>query len=420
MNQVHKEQLASVDNALANRSGLEVEIFGMEGIPEEVVQSHNQRIIAQFYQAEADRRAATGNPSAGSGAPATKKPKFESASELKKRLAEHKAKLAEQAANGGSSGGATPREGNPTIGSPALGHSPAAFNASPYAPTPQVPYGSFPQEPYAQNATAHPQSYPPPQTGFPAQYPPPQAQFSPPPQYPPQSFPPPGYQPPPTTFHGGPPPRFGGSPPGSFNPYQPPPSHSPPQNSLPARPATLPPATGLPQRPSFGAPPVPPYQMQQMHQGQQAPPNQHPRQGPPQGAWAAGGNGWNGPGNQNSAMSSAYPNSQGLVASNGSAVGNNGSAQREADDIDELIRMAEAGIKPPKKGDPIPAQTASLPTSETPQPAEVAEKKSKKDRGVKMLYSDNEMSPEEKMAKMLRYAFIPDGKDNSVKVEAAA
>lgn len=101
----------------------------MEGIPEEVVQAHNQRIVTQYYQAEAERRAATGNPSAGSGGSAPKKPKFESPAELKKRLAEHKARMAEQAANGGSSGGATPREGN--AGSPALGPSPGAFVSTP-------------------------------------------------------------------------------------------------------------------------------------------------------------------------------------------------------------------------------------------------------------------------------------------------
>lgn len=112
MNQVHKETLTTVENALGNRAGLEVEIFGMEGIPEDVVQAHNQRIIAQFYQAEAERRAATGNTGGGGGVGGqSKKPKFESPSELKKRLAEHKAKLAEQAAGGGSSGGNTPAEG---------------------------------------------------------------------------------------------------------------------------------------------------------------------------------------------------------------------------------------------------------------------------------------------------------------------
>jgi len=123
MNQVHKETLTSVENALGNRSSLDVEIFGMEGIPDDVLQAHNQRIITQYYQAEAERRAATGNPGPGAAAGGqSKKPKFESPAELKKRLAEHKAKLAEQAA-GSSSGGNTP--GNAQ--SPALAQSPGAF-----------------------------------------------------------------------------------------------------------------------------------------------------------------------------------------------------------------------------------------------------------------------------------------------------
>ncbi|KAK6834343.1 hypothetical protein PG987_009037 [Apiospora arundinis] len=67
MNQVHKESLSHVENALPNRQGLDVEIFGMEGIPEDVVQQHNQRIIQNFYQAQADRYAATGNPPPGQG-----------------------------------------------------------------------------------------------------------------------------------------------------------------------------------------------------------------------------------------------------------------------------------------------------------------------------------------------------------------
>jgi hypothetical protein len=127
MNQVHKETLTTVENALGNRAGLDYEIFGMEGIPEDVVQAHNQRIIAQFYQAEAERRAATGNPGpgAGGGAGPAKKPKFESPSELKKRLAEHKARMSEQAAAGGSSGGNTPAGLND--GSPAQTQSPGAF-----------------------------------------------------------------------------------------------------------------------------------------------------------------------------------------------------------------------------------------------------------------------------------------------------
>jgi hypothetical protein len=123
MNQVHKETLTSVDNSLPNRQGLEVEIFGMEGIPEDVAQAHNQRIIAGYYQAEAERRAATGNPGPGSNQGGqSKKPKFESPAELKKRLAEHKARKAEQAAN--SSGGNTPMDG---MGQSPMGQSPVAY-----------------------------------------------------------------------------------------------------------------------------------------------------------------------------------------------------------------------------------------------------------------------------------------------------
>lgn len=127
MNQVHKETLTNVDNSLPNRQGLEVEIFGMEGIPEDIVQAHQQRIIAVYYQAEAERRAVTGNPgpgvSANSGQP--KKPKFESPTELKKRLAEHKARKSEQATTG-----ACNNISNPPVGSEQnnlIGRSPSAF-----------------------------------------------------------------------------------------------------------------------------------------------------------------------------------------------------------------------------------------------------------------------------------------------------
>lgn len=110
MNQVHKENLTAIDNALPNRAGLDVEIFGMEGIPEEVVQQHNQRVLTQYHQAEIERRAATGNPPpGGANNNAAKKPKFESPADLKRRLAEHKAaKLAAEQNGGGSSGTATP------------------------------------------------------------------------------------------------------------------------------------------------------------------------------------------------------------------------------------------------------------------------------------------------------------------------
>ena len=104
MNQVHKESLDKVENALPNRQGLDIEIFGMEGVPDDIVQQHNQRIITNFYTAQAERHAATGNPppgQAGGQGPA-KKIKIETPEELKKRLADHRAKVAQIKANGGT------------------------------------------------------------------------------------------------------------------------------------------------------------------------------------------------------------------------------------------------------------------------------------------------------------------------------
>ena len=162
-----------------------------------------------------------------------------------------------------------------------------------------------------------------------------------------------------------------------------------------------------------------------MHQGQ-----------PQQGGWT--GNGWNGQ-NQNPVMSSVYPpQSQGY---NGAHTTNAAvddlisGVKREADDIDEIIRMAEAGIKPPKKGEAPPAPAANLPqipppvaaaAPETPptiaeptaEKTDASEKKSKK--GMKMVYDDNEVSPEEKMAMLPRYAFVPEGKTESVPVDTQA
>ena len=62
-----------------------------------------------------------------------------------------------------------------------------------------------------------------------------------------------------------------------------------------------------------------------------------------------------------------------------------------------------------------------VPQAVAPEGATSTEKKSKKDKGndVKMVYSDNEVSPEEKMAKLPRYAFTPERKEETVLGEAA-
>lgn len=93
MTQVHKESLTTIENALPNRAGLEVEIFGMEGIPEDVVIAHRQRVATQFVQAGNQPMNHNVNP-ATAGINSAKKPRLEAGSDLKKRLAEHKAKKA--------------------------------------------------------------------------------------------------------------------------------------------------------------------------------------------------------------------------------------------------------------------------------------------------------------------------------------
>jgi hypothetical protein len=57
MNQVHKETLTSVDNSLPNRQGPEVEVFGTEGIPDDIRQLSTglRRATLPQVQAKADK-----------------------------------------------------------------------------------------------------------------------------------------------------------------------------------------------------------------------------------------------------------------------------------------------------------------------------------------------------------------------------
>lgn len=122
MNQVHKEQLEKVENALENRSDPNIEIFGTEGIPDDVSREHQQRTIREYHENAAARQASTGNPQPGSkDGPAPKRPKLEEKGDLKKKLAEFKAKKAAQAATNPAPGGTV--------------QSPGAAHVSPYGHT---------------------------------------------------------------------------------------------------------------------------------------------------------------------------------------------------------------------------------------------------------------------------------------------
>lgn len=414
MNQVHKEQLTSIENALPNRASLDVEIFGMEGIPEEVVALHNQRVLTQYHQAEAERRAATGNPTSGAANNgAQKKPKFESPSDLKKRLAEHKAaKLAAEQNGGGSSGASTPisaqaqmsngqqtaaaQQGYPgyqqayapppstvTFSAPQTYHQPSVpgYPPSGYGAAP-AGYGSPPipapgyQQPYGV----------PPMSGMhqPSQLPvaPP---FSSPPGFPGQPpFAAPGY-------HAHLPPNSQASQVGAPRAYN---SVSPavqmpynnslsPQNGLPQRPGGGLPANtpSLPQRPAVSLPHVNAAQFQQMHQGQLPPHLSHSNS---QGATTMLVGDLNSPDTPNAISQGPAPTTS----------------------LDELISTASK-------------QADTRANSSTPAPATVVakddandEKGAKKEKATKpsrMVYSDNEISPEEKMAKLPRYSFAVAG-----------
>lgn len=267
MNQVHKENLTQVENALPNRQGLEVEIFGMEGIPQEILDQHRNRIIQNFYQAQEDRRLATGNPLPGQASgDSRKKIKIEAAGDLKSRLEAFRAKKKAAAENGGVV------EAAPASASPGqfVSGSRCCDDACLLTMWKNAPFQPPQQQQFDPQYS---------QPGYPAQ-PPPSA-------YPQQPY--------------------------AYNP-----------SNLPARPgANLPNAPGLPQRPGF-------YD-----------------------------------------ASAAAP-----------------AAAAAGDDIDKLIRMAEAGIKPEEAG---------------------GEKKKKgKDKNTKMIYDDAEVSPEERMAALPRYAFAPE------------
>jgi hypothetical protein len=65
MQQVHKESLNRVENALEHRSGLDVEIFGMEGIPSDILDTRRTQIINEWRTQEDEHRLRTGNPLPG-------------------------------------------------------------------------------------------------------------------------------------------------------------------------------------------------------------------------------------------------------------------------------------------------------------------------------------------------------------------
>ncbi|RMD42665.1 hypothetical protein DV735_g2443, partial [Chaetothyriales sp. CBS 134920] len=425
MSQVHKENLTAVDNALPNRVGLDIEIFGMEGIPEDIVQQHTQRVLTAYHQAQAERQAATGNPAPGSSATnGQKKLKLESASDLKKRLAEHKAaKLAAEQGDGSQSERSTPQPVAPPKTSPPNGYVAAAAAYGAYQ-QPQQPFVAAPPN----GAYSPPPSYSPgtgapglgqqpvyPSTA-PAQLPfghaPAAAPYQPQPYFQPQapgSYPPqPAFSPPPhqsaAAFATQPYPPVGsgqyssqangvrfapGAAAHGFAGHTSPPSSANFPLPIATGSVSLPTAPGLPQRPAFGAPPVNAFQFQQMHQGQLPSSQNHVTQ--PQ--YRA----------QNSPPNPGLPQAQQQTHASAPL---SASQAPSASSIDDLIasasRQAAATAAASAGSVAAPAHTDSAEAgTHTPAPEaedKVAKKDKEKAKATRLVYSDNTTSPEEKMA----------------------
>ncbi|CAI6334891.1 unnamed protein product [Periconia digitata] len=65
MNQVHKENLTHVENAIPGRQNLDIEIFGMEGVPSEIMEQHTNVVTEKHFSEEAERQRLSGNPARG-------------------------------------------------------------------------------------------------------------------------------------------------------------------------------------------------------------------------------------------------------------------------------------------------------------------------------------------------------------------
>ncbi|KAF3932770.1 hypothetical protein ABW19_dt0206755 [Dactylella cylindrospora] len=460
MTQVHKETLKEVKNAIPGRESTDIEIFGMEGIPEDVLQAHQTRIMAQLHQKESERRVAQGLPPLGQEGNSKKKIKVDSVDpeEIMKRLAAHKA--AQVGASTGASvgtgsqspisaqdtgGNASPAQ-PPQVLSPTYPPNPypAPQSASPAPYQQPQPYGMPPAQQYPAsqppfNQPNQPPYYPPPQQGFnqpPAQpgfsQSPAQPGFSQPPAQPYPGFPPPpqpaygGYQPPPqpqTQPYGGYPPQQQSPayppaqspyhPPATQNPppfHQPPPQTQPttiqPPQSIPGLPAR-PNIPGLPPRPNFSTPPAPANSFHQPPNPQPSYPGvpQQPqnRGGPP------AGNQWQMPNSYQPIPPKPFPPQphQPTSGSNGEVIING----------DQVILSGGKDWA----GNPIPSAVIPSKPAEPKVEAEKVEEKKKDDKvpekekerddtgrrkdnkETRMVYPDNDYSPEEKRAALPKY-----------------
>ncbi|QIW99487.1 hypothetical protein AMS68_005005 [Peltaster fructicola] len=463
MSQVHKETLTAIENALPVRKDVNIEIFGMEGIPEDVLHQHRQRITAEYFKKVAERRAETGNPPAGSGQNSTnKRPKIETAEEIKQRLAEHKAKKeAERLARAdGERGSTTPVSSTGAFATPgaadgATQGSPVFMDAhqsqgSPFAAPPPA-FGGHPMPPGPQPIMSPSNQYYGPPIPSPLGPAPP---FGLPPHMPPH-MPPHGMP----MYPGGPPPfplphnGFGPSPgampfppmhqhnmprptgPPFANGHQPPTAHQ--TRPKPAAEPVKQQSTldldvpGLPARPSTNAPNLSREDMTRLHAGapaRQANPS-HATLPSPGGATEQSGvvAAALADGGSKGSEEHALPvrefqletsnTASTHVTHNDPATSSSSAAAHAADNAEGAAPVLDSSSAV------VTSDTTAVAASEkTPKTASTkkAGKKGSKsaDKQIRMVYTDETMSPEEKRAAHPRYAFKRDDSTTYVQGEA--
>lgn len=79
-----------------------------------------------------------------------------------------------------------------------------------------------------------------------------------------------------------------------------------------------------------------------------------------------------------------------------------------ATSLDDLISGAAKAAEVAAENSPPKAE--EVPEEKTAK----KEKAKEKSKATRLVYADEEISPEEKMARLPRYAFVPDGKEETV------
>ncbi|KAF1352750.1 hypothetical protein EJ07DRAFT_135797 [Lizonia empirigonia] len=151
MNQVHKENLTHVENAIGGRQGLDIEIFGMEGVPAEILDQHNQQVTQKHFAEEAERALLTGNPVRGQYANGQAPPnKRKKVNESLEEIEERANKFRHDRQNGilpAPPVEAAPPNPTPPAAAP-YGAPPTAFPSAPaYPPQPFATNGAVPARP---------------------------------------------------------------------------------------------------------------------------------------------------------------------------------------------------------------------------------------------------------------------------------